>query len=104
MLAAHDVGLGQASIRAEKGVNFKDGLLLHSTCGAFISLMVDLKDKIPSEDYAACVPRVEKDFMNGLFDPEIHKLLETSVPPIELTSVSWLRRLCIYPKSDVVVN
>ena len=79
-----------------KAWNFKDGALLHSTCGAFLYLVTELKEKIPAEDYAIHIVGVETDFMNGLFDPELHKLLETEVPPIELASVSFLRRLCVF--------
>ena len=74
-----------------KAWNFKDGSLLHAICGVFLYLVAELKQKISSEDVAEHLPSVEKDFMNGLFDPELQRLMGNEVPPIELSSVSFLR-------------
>lgn len=74
-----------------KAWNFKDGSLLHANCGAFLYLMEGLKQKLSPADAELYLPSVEKDFMNGHFDPELQRLMDTEVPPIELSSVSFLR-------------
>ena len=71
--------------------NFKEGPLLHASCGAFLYLMEELKQKLSPADAEFYLPSVEQDFMNGHFDPELQRLMDTKVPPIELSSVSFLR-------------
>ena len=74
-----------------KAWNFKDGSLLHANGGAFLYLMEGLKQKLSPADAELYLPSVEKDFMNGHFDPELQRLMDTEVPPTELSSVSFLR-------------
>ena len=74
-----------------KAWNFKDGSLLHASCGAFLYFLDELKQKLSPEDAAKYLPEVERDFMSGHFDPELQRLMDTEVPPVELSSVSFLR-------------
>ena len=37
------------------------------------------------------VPALKASFMAGALDPEIHHVLQTSVPPINLDAVAFLR-------------
>ena len=65
--------------------------MLHATCGAFLYLVDGLKAKIPATDFASCEEDLWKNFKNGLYDAEVQHVIESMVPPVNLTSVSFLR-------------
>ena len=75
-----------------KAWNFKEGSQCHSLCGLFAHLMTRLQAKIPSADFEACQADLRSNFMSAVYDPELANMLVTSVPPINLTTVSFLRR------------
>lgn len=72
----------------------KDVLNLHTCCGAFLTLIDQLQSRIPEKDYQAALPSIQEQFLLGYLDPEILHVVETTVPPANLTQVSFLRTAC----------
>ena len=64
----------------KKVYSWKDALCLHATCGAFLSLLNDLKHTVPSADYNEAETLLRGQFELGYLDPEIENLL-TARPP-----------------------
>ena len=79
-------------LHVKKPWSFKDAQLIHATCGVFISLMDTLQAEIPEQDWLACRPRMHQQFMSGFLDAECQHVLDTAVPPVQLTTVGFIRR------------
>lgn len=75
----------------KKAWSHKDGQLLHATCGIFLHLMDQLKSHLPETDFLESENRLNTQFRSGFLDAEIQHLLESAVPPVQLSTVQFLR-------------
>ena len=75
----------------KKAWSHKDGQLLHATCGIFVYLMDALKSHLPEQDFLESEHRLNEQFRSGFLDAEIQHLLESAAPPVQLSTVQFLR-------------
>ena len=76
----------------KKPWNLRDGQILHATCGVFLTLTDDLEVQLPKQDWNECAPRLDQQFFSGFLDAELQRLLDSCVPPVPSSQVSFLRR------------
>ena len=66
----------------KKVYSWKDAVTLHATCGAFLSLLNDLKHAVPSADNKEAEELLIGQFELGYLDPEIENLLNARLPAV----------------------
>lgn len=76
----------------KKVYSWKDAVCLHAICGAFLSLLNDLKHAVPSADYHEAETLLLGQFELGYLDPEIENLLSARPPAVG--EVEFFRRPC----------
>lgn len=72
---------------------WKEALTLHATCGAFLSLLNDLKHRVPATDYKEAEEFLGQQFELGYLDAEIEHML--AGPPPAVTEVEFFRLVVI---------
>ena len=80
----------------KKPWTYKDAQVLHAVCGIFQYLLDSLKAQLPEHDYQSNEGRLCDQFESGFLDAELQFLLESSAPPIQLSTVQFLRTEMIF--------
>ena len=79
-------------VELRKTWSLKDAQSLHGACGFFLHVMGELESQVARSDFDDCKDAILSQFMTGFSDPEIDHLLQTTVPPVELRDISFLKR------------
>lgn len=69
----------------------KTALPVHASCGGYLAIMAALKDSVPQADFEAAEKHVRVQFHIGFLDGDINLFLESSVPPVNLQQVNFVR-------------
>lgn len=69
----------------------KVALQIHAACGGYLAIMEAFKQAVPQSDYEATLPQIQDQFKLGYLDSDITHFLESSVPPVNLQSVNFVR-------------
>lgn len=75
----------------KKAWSYKDAFNLHACCGGFLAIMNSLKREIPQSDYLTAEAQIKEQFNLSILDPDITHFLETTVPPVSLNNVNFVR-------------
>lgn len=75
----------------KKPWGFKDASAVHSACGGFLAIMTALKAEIPQSDFAQNEAQIREQFHLGYLDPDIIHFLESTIPPVNLQEVGFVR-------------
>lgn len=70
----------------------KEASAVHAACAGFICIMEALRQAIPQADYVREEPQLRQQFQHSCIDPEIISFLESTVPPVNLHEVNFVRR------------
>ena len=77
----------------KKAWTAKDAMTVHASCAGFIAILEALKNAIPQADFAREEPQLRQQFQLSYLDPDIVHFLESTVPPVQLTEVNFVRRI-----------
>lgn len=69
----------------------RDAVNIHAACGGFIAIVQQLKESVPQKDFNDAVPDLGNQFKLGILDGDILTFLESTVPPIALDRVPFVR-------------
>lgn len=69
----------------------KTALPVHASCGGFLAIMAALKASVPQADYESTEKHVRDQFQIGFLDGDINLFLESTVPPVNLQQVNFVR-------------
>ncbi|CAK9106185.1 unnamed protein product, partial [Durusdinium trenchii] len=82
-------------VELRKTWSLKDAQSLHGACGFFLHVMGELESQVARSDFDDCKDAILSQFMTGFSDPEIDHLLQTTVPPVELRDISFLKNVVV---------
>lgn len=80
-------------LRSRSCYTVKEATTLHAVTGAFLHLKKTLALKVPQADYNDCIGDIDLQFARGFLDAELEQTLCSTVPPVDLSQVSFLRIL-----------
>ena len=75
----------------KKPWGYKEALVVHAACGGYITIMSALQASVPQADYEAHEAQIREQFNLSYLDADIIHLLETTVPPVNLSDVNFVR-------------
>ena len=75
----------------KKGWVHRDALTIHASCGGFNAICQQLKESVPQKDYQDSLPHLMEQFKLGILDGDIMTFLESTVPPVSLQQVPFVR-------------
>lgn len=85
---------------AKKGWVHRDALAIHAASGGFNAILQQLKEAVPQKDYQESVPNLMDQFKMGILDGDILSFMESTVPPVSLDQVPFVRtRFSFHPVS-----
>lgn len=70
---------------------YRDAWSVHAACGGFNAIIEQLKQSVPQKDFREALPGLVEQFRLGILDGDIVTFLETTVPPISLEQVPFIR-------------
>ena len=70
---------------------YRDAWGVHAAVGGFIQIINQLRESVPQKDFADAVPTITDQFKLGILDGDIITFLETTVPPVNLEQVPFIR-------------
>ena len=79
------------SCKLEKAWLYRDAWSVHAACGGFNAIIEQLKQSVPQKDFREALPGLVEQFRLGILDGDIVTFLETTVPPISLEQVPFIR-------------
>lgn len=88
LLADYD----QAVPAMRKALTFKDGVVKHQACGAFLHYLKCFERMCPAAEFPDISEQLTKQFLLGFLDPDLLHSLEQQVPPGDLKAISAFRR------------
>ena len=77
--------------KLRKPLTFKDGVLLHQSCGMFLHFLDLLEARAPAAEFKEISEKLMATFMGGVMDPELVYAAEHSVPPGDVNSIGPFR-------------
>ena len=75
----------------KKAWGVKEATFVHAACAGYICIMEALKLTIPQADFTREEPQLRQQFLHSCVDPEIVSFLESTVPPVNLHEVNFVR-------------
>ena len=69
----------------------KTALPVHAACGGYLAIMKKLESSVPQSDFQAAQKQAFQQFQVGLLDLDINHFLESCVPPVNLSEVTFVR-------------
>lgn len=82
-----------------KPLTYKDPVLKHQCCGAYLHFMSQLQTRCPEKEWDGLHTEMREAFFNEFLDPDLLNALTTSVPPGDLLSIGAFRciiKTCCY--------
>ena len=74
-----------------KACSYKEALVKHQACAAFLHFLSVLQGMAPPDFFAEAKTSLHGQFMLAYLDPDLVHALETSVPPGNIQSISSFR-------------
>lgn len=70
---------------------YKDAWTIHVASGGFIAIAEQLECSVPQKDFKDAITGIREQFQMGLLDSDIVNFLESTVPPVSLQDVPFVR-------------
>ncbi|CAK9008023.1 FO synthase subunit 1, partial [Durusdinium trenchii] len=74
---------------------YKDAWTIHVASGGFIAITEQLECSVPQKDFKDAITGIREQFQMGLLDSDIVNFLESTVPPVSLQDVPFVRSLIV---------
>ncbi len=69
----------------------KTAIVIHAACGGYLAIMEAFRAAVPKADFDSAESQVFDQFKLGYLDSDIIYFLESTVPPVNLNSVNFVR-------------
>jgi len=75
----------------KKAWMYRDAWCIHAACGGFGQIIQQLQESVPQRDFQEAMPGLTEQFKLGILDGDIVNVMETTVPPLSLDQVPFVR-------------